>query len=245
MEMKRVTKKIISLGDYNYAMNDLIELSLKNFCAQNQTSIHNYCNWKTNCDKQEYLNNPKYKIYELKNRNSPNVVVANVKWRFLYDGKILEDKSIIVYLGSITKYPKVKEDENLLRDILVIIKKHFEEKSPDLPVDIMDLEKMKEEVQLYFYWKDKLKELEYRLSPEFYLSKSKQDKAGHIIINIKWGFAVFGKSTKPRYILKRYTVDKRFQEDLNQSEVKDEIIQVVKDHLNKISPVIFEPPLNT
>ena len=49
-------------------------------------------------------------------------------------------------------------------------------------------------MELYYYWKNKLIELEYRLSPIYYLSQSKNDNPEQRIINIKWGFEVKGKN---------------------------------------------------
>ena len=102
---------------------------------------------------------------------------------------------------------------------------------------------MKEEVELYYYWKEKLVELEYRLKPIFYRSQSAKDKPEQIILNIKWGFEVLGKLTKPRYILKRYTTKNNLQDNLDDKSLKDELELVVKNHINKVSPLVFTPPL--
>lgn len=222
---------------------DTIRSSIQSFQDNHQSSISNYDNWKVNCQKEEYLKDPQFKIYEIKNRNSPNVLVAKVKWIFLFDGKMLGDKFTVVYLGSVSKYPLLKEDKQLERDVKEIIKCYFNEKSPNLKVNGVDLQKMKEEVELYYYWKDKLNELEYRLAPKFYISKSSNDKQDQIILNIKWGFDVIGKSNKPRYILKRYTTKNNFQDNFEDKSVKDELEQVVKNHINKVSPVFFAPPI--
>lgn len=222
---------------------DTIRSSIQSFHDNHQSSIINYDNWKVNCQKEEYLKDPQFKIYEIKNRNSPNVLVAKVKWIFLLDGKMLGDKFTVVYLGSVSKYPLLKEDKQLERDVKEIIKCYFNEKSPNLKVNGVDLQKMKEEVELYYYWKDKLNELEYRSDPKFYISKSSNDKQDQIILNIKWGFDVIGKSNKPRYILKRYTTKNHFQDNFEDKSVKDELEQVVKNHINKVSPVFFAPPI--
>lgn len=222
---------------------DTIRSSIQSFYDNQQSSISNYDNWKVNCQKEEYLKDPQFKIYEIKNRNSPNVLVAKVKWVFLCDGKKFDDKYTVIFLGSVTKYNQLKEDNQLQRDIKKIIKDYFDEKSPNLKVNVTDLKKMKEEVELYYYWKEKLVELEYRLEPKFYISKSSNDKQNQIILNIKWGFNVLGKSNKPRYILKRYTTKNNFQDNFEDKSVKDELEQVVKNHINKVSPVLFAPPI--
>jgi hypothetical protein len=242
MEMKRITKLILLMDNIDLIV-DTIRSSIQSFHDNHQSSIINYDNWKVNCQKEEYLKDPQFKIYEIKNRNSPNVLVAKVKWIFLFDGKMLGDKFTVVYLGSVSKYPLLKEDKQLQRDVKDIIKCYFNEKSPNLQVNGFDLNKMKDEVELYYYWKEKLNELEYRLDPKFYISKSSNDKQDQIILNIKWGFEVIGKSNKPRYILKRYTTKNNFQDNFEDKSVKDELEQVVKNHINKVSPVFFAPPI--
>lgn len=242
MDLKQIERKL-SPTDNVGMMVDYIKQSLDNFYNVNKASIENYDKWKINCEKEDYLKNPQFKIYEIKNRNSPNVLVAKVKWMFLFEEKLFKDKFTVVYLGSVIKYPLLKEDKQLQGDVKEIIKSYFNEKSPNLKVNVANLKKMKEEVELYYYWKEKLLELEYRLKPKFYHSQSAKDKPEQIILNIKWGFSVLGKSTKPRYILKRYTVKNSFQNNLDDKSLKDELEQVVNNHINKVSPIIFTPPL--
>lgn len=216
--------------------------SIQLFHSNHQSSITNYDNWLVNSEKEEYLKNPEYKIYEIKNRNSPSSVVANVKWKFLYEGKYLKNKATIIYLGNTSKYPDMEKDSNLVKVIKELIINHFKDKSPFFPVDVVDLETMKDEVALYYYWKNKLIELEYRLSPTYYKSQSKDDKPEQVIINIKWGFEVMGKSNRPRYILKRYSVDKRFVNNLDDPDLDYPLKQIVKEHISKVAPIFFDPP---
>ena len=239
--MRKFTKKILSIN-YTDGLVDVIKTAIQSFQSQNQPSITNYDNWKINCEKEEYLKNPDYKIYQLKNRNSIPSVVANVKWKFLYDGEYLKNKATMVYLGNITQYPDLENDELLLKNVNGIITKHFNLKSPSSIIDPNDLKLNKDEVELYYYWKNKLIELEYRLSPIYYLSQSKNDNPEQRIINIKWGFEVKGKNKRPRYILKRFSVDKRFLDNLDDPSLKVELNKVVKEHISVTCPVYFTPP---
>jgi len=241
MEMKQLTKLILLMDNIDLIV-DTIRSLIHPYHANHQSSISNYDNWLVNSEKEEYLKNPEYKVYELKNRNAPSSVVANVKWKFLYEGKFLKNKATIVYLGNKTKYPDLENDKQLIKEVNELIRNHFKEKSPISPVDAVDLKSMQEEVELYYYWKNKLIELEYRLSPIFYKSQSKNDKPEQIIINIKWGFEVMGKSNKPRYILKRYSVDKRFVDNLDDPTLDYKLKEIVKEHISKICPVFFDPP---
>ncbi len=236
--MKKLTNLILS-NDYNDEMVDIIRSSIQLFYSNHQSSISNYDNWLVNSLKEEYLKNPDYKGYELKNRNSIPSVVANVKWKFLYEGKFLKNKATIVYLCNKTKQADLENDKQLIEDL---IRTHFKEKSPLSFVDAIDLKSMKEEVELYYYWKNKLVELEYRLNPIHYFSQSKNDKPEQIIINIKWGFEVMGKTSKPRYILKRYTVDKRFVDNLGDPDLDYELKLIVKEHISKACPIFFDLP---
>lgn len=241
MDLSRITK-LFSPTDNLDNMIDYVSQSLLSFYEKHKTSIDNYDKWKENQEKIEYLSNPIYKIYELKNRKSVNTLVANVKWKFLYNGKFLEDKSTLVYLGTIEKYPHKEKDNQLLIDINPIIKSHFLEKSPLYNVDMEDLKEMKYQIELYYYWKSKLVELEYRLSPDWYKSKSKVDKPERVIINIKWGFEVPGKEYKPRYILKRLNLEKYNYTKLSDFELEKILKEVVIGHINLVAPLSFNPP---
>lgn len=241
MDLSRITK-LFSPTDNLDNMVDYISQSLLSFYEKHKTSIDNYDKWKENQEKIEYLSNPIYKIYELKNRKSVNTLVANVKWKFLYNGKFLVDKSTLVYLGTIEKYPHKEKDKQLLIDITSIIKSHFLEKSPLHIVDMDDLTEMKYQIELYYYWKSKLVELEYRLSPVWYKSQSKIDKPEQVIINIKWGFEVLGKVNKPRYILKRLNLEKYNYTKLSDSELKDILNKASLEQISKIAPLSFNPP---
>lgn len=241
MDLSRITK-LFSPTDNLDNMIDYVSQSLLSFYEKHKTSIDNYDKWKENQEKIEYLSNPIYKIYELKNRKSVNTLVANVKWKFLYNGKFLEDKSTLVYLGTIEKYPHKEKDNQLLIDINPVIKSHFLEKSPLHNFDMVDLKEMKYQIELYYYWKSKLVELEYRLSPVWYKSQSKIDKPEQVIINIKWGFEIPGKKNKPRYILKRLNLEKYNYTKLSDPELNDKLIDFTKEYINMVAPLSFNPP---
>lgn len=241
MEMKRITKLILLMDNIDLIV-DTIRSSIQSFQDNHQLSISNYDNWKINCEKEEYLRNPDYKIYQLKNRNSIPSVVANVKWKFLYEGEYLKNKATMVYLGNITQYPDLENDKRLLKKVNFIVAKHFELKSPLSIIDNNDLKLNKDEVELFYYWKNKLIELEYRLSPTYYLSQSKNDNPEQKIINIKWGFKIKGKNNIPRYILKRFSVDKRFLDNLDDPSLINELTKVIKEHISVNYPVYFAPP---
>ena len=243
MYLNRINKLLPLINNLG-VLADSINQILLPFYENHNASVENYDKWIENQEKIQYLSNPVYKIYELKNRNSVNTIVANVKWKFLYNGKFLKDKSTLVYLGTIEKYPKKEIDNQLLIDITSIIKNHFLEKSPLHNVDMDDLKEMKYQIELYYYWKNKLVELKYRLSPDWYKSKSKIDKPEQVIINIKWGFEIQGKQNKPRYILKRLNLEKYNYTKLNDLELKDKLMCITKEHINKVAPLSFNPPSN-
>lgn len=242
MEMQRLTERILSFENFNSVVIDFIKQSLSNFCEKHKTSIINYENWKLNCEKEEYLKAPEYKVYEIKNRNTSESIIANVKWKFLYEGNYIEDKSISVYLGNKNNFPEGKFDKNIPKIAPDKIRHFFLEKSPLAVIDTYDLSQMKYEVELYQFWKEKLIELEYRLSPIYYLSQSKKDKSDKVIINIKWGFNVPNKEKAPRYILKRYTLTQKSIENYQKEELDREISQVISQFLDKNHPISFNYP---
>lgn len=242
MDLNQIEKKLTGFDDNVVMMVAYLKQSLESYYNVHKASIENYDKWKINCKKEEYLKNPDYKIYQLKNRNSIPSVVANVKWKFLYDGEYLKKKATMVYLGNITQYPDLENDKILLKNVNGIITNHFNLKSPSSIIDPKDLKLNKDEVELYYYWKNKLIELEYRLSPIYYLSQSKNDNPEQRIINIKWGFEVKGKNKRPRYILKRFSVDKRFLDNLEDPSLRNILTEVAKEHVSVTCPVYFTPP---
>lgn len=242
--MLRLTERILSFENFNSAVIDFIKQSLNNFYERHKSSIINYENWKLNCEKEEYLKAPEYKLYEIKNRNTSESIIANVKWKFLYEGNYLEDKSISVYLGNKNNFPEGKFDENIPKIATEKIRHFFLEKSPLDIIDTKDLSSMKYEVELYEYWKEKLKELEYRLSPIYYLSQSKKDQSDKVIINIKWGFNIPNKEKAPRYLLKRYTLKQKSIENYQKEDLDREIRQVISQFLDKNHPVFINIPKN-
>jgi hypothetical protein len=242
MDLNQLEKKLTQFDDNIVMMVAYLKQSLESFYNFHKASIENYDKWKINCEKEEYLKNPDYKIYQLKNRNSIPSVVANVKWKFLYEGEYFKNKATMVYLGNITQYPDLENDKLLFKNVKGIITKHFNLKSPSSIIDPNDLKLNKDGVELYYYWKNKLIELEYRLSPIYYLSQSKSDKPEQKIINIKWGFEVKRKNKRPRYILKRYSVDKRFLDNLDDPSFRKIVIEVAKEHISVTCPLYFTPP---
>jgi hypothetical protein len=241
MDLKRINKIFLSTDNVEI-MVAYIKQALDNYYTLNKSSIENYDKWIENSEKEDYLKKPEYKIYELKNRNSQSSIVANVKWKFLYEGKYLKNKATILYLSSKKKYTEVDNNKILIKDINKLIRNHFNEKSPFFTIDEENLKSMNQEVKLYYYWKNKLVELEYRNNPIFYLSQSKNNKPEQVIINIKWGFEVQGKEIKPRYILKRFTLDKQFVGNLEEESLQFDLKGFVKTHIKDKFPVIFNPP---
>ena len=241
MDLKRINKIFLSTDNVEI-MVAYIKQALDNYYTLNKSSIENYDKWIENNEKEDYFKKPEYKIYELKNRNSLSSIVVNVKWKFLYEGKYLKNKATILYLSSKKKYTEVDNDKILTKHINKLIKNHFNEKSPFFPIDEENLKLMNQDVKLYYYWKNKLVELEYRNNPIFYLSQSKNNKPEQVIINIKWGFEVPGKEIKPRYILKRFSLDKQFVGNLEDESLHFDLKSYVKTHIKDTFPVIFNPP---
>lgn len=237
-------KNIILSSGYNDALLDIIKQSLINFESKHQSSIINHDKWKENLEKNEYLINPQFKIYEVRNRESSNVLVAKVKWKFLFEGDYIKDKFISVFLGGISKFPKMLDDENLQVEAIKSIKDYLSIKSPPHQILMNDLKKMKEEVELFYYFKNKIIELDYRKSPIFYFSKSKNDKPQSVILNIKWGFEVYNKDKKPLYILKRYTIDKQYIGNIESPDLKSDINFFLVNYINEHYPLSFNFPVN-
>ena len=114
MDLSRISKSF-SPTDNIDIMVDYISQSLVSFYENHRTSIENYDKWMENQEKIQYLSNPVYKIYELKNRKSVNTLVANVKWKFLYNGKFFYDGSEAIFDRECLRSELKKLDKNSLR----------------------------------------------------------------------------------------------------------------------------------
>lgn len=224
-------------------INPALENYISNCENDNSHSILNYDKWIMNSQKENYLKNPIYTLHEVKNRESANTIVAKVKWIYDIKGVVGKSKVISVFIASTAKFPKGLKDKELLNNTPNIIKEYFNKVSPPFVIDQNDLEQNKEEVELYYYIKNKQPEIKARLEPNFYLSKNKnQNNFERIIANVKWGFPSPNSEKPKRYITLYLGNNKLHYKDLKDENVKNEFTSMVSDLLYKQIPFDFNPP---
>ena len=224
-------------------INPALENYISNCENDNSHSILNYDKWIMNSQKENYLQQPIYTLHEVKNRESANTIVAKVKWIYDIKGVVGKSKVISVFIASTSKFPKGLKDKELMKNAPVIIKEYFNKVSPPFEIDQNDLEKNKEEVELYYYIKNKQPEIKARLEPNFYLSKNKnQSNFERIIANVKWGFPNPNSDKTKRYITFYLGNNKLHYKDLKDENVKNEFTSIVSDLLYKQIPFDFNPP---
>ena len=228
---------------YLSLLNPFLEIEITKFELNNSHSILNYDRWIMNAQKENYLQQPIYTLHEIKNRESANTIVAKVKWIYDIKGVIGKSKVISVFIASTSKFPKGLKDKELLKNAPNIIKEYFNKVSPPFEIDHNDLEQNKEEVELYYYIKNKQPEIKARLEPNFYLSKNKnQNNFERIIANVKWGFPTPNSEKPKRYITLYLGNNKLHYKDLKDENVKNEFTSMVSDMLYKQIPFDFNPP---
>ena len=224
-------------------LNPFLENEISKFELNNSYSILNYDKWIMNSQKENYLKNPIYTLHEVKNRESANTIVAKVKWIYDIKGVVGKSKVISVFIASTAKFPKGLKDKELLNNTPNIIKEYFNKVSPPFEIDHNDLEQNKEEVELYYYIKNKQPEIKARLEPNFYLSKNKnQSNFERIIANVKWGFPSPNSEKPKRYITLYLGKIKINDNDLKTEKTKNEFTPMVSDMLYKQIPFDFNPP---
>ena len=224
-------------------INPALENYISNCENDNSYSILNYDKWIMNSQKENYLKNPIYTLHEVKNRESANTIVAKVKWIYDIKGVVGKSKVISVFIASTAKFPKGLKDKELLNNAPNIIKEYFSKVSPPFVIDQNDLEQNREEVELYYYIKNKQPEIKARLEPNFYLSKNKnQSNFERIIANVKWGFSSPDSDKTKRYITLYLGKIKIDDNDLKTEKTKNEFTPMVSDMLYKQIPFDFNPP---
>lgn len=224
-------------------LNPFLENEISKFELNNSYSILNYDRWIMNTQKENYLQHPIYTLHEVKNRESANTIVAKVKWIYDIKGVVGKSKVISVFIASTAKFPKGLKDKELLNNAPNIIKEYFNKVSPPFVIDQNDLEHNREEVELYYYIKNKQPEIKARLVPNFYLSKNKnQSNFERIIANVKWGFPSPNSEKPKRYITLYLGNNKLHYKDLKDENVKNEFTSMVSNLLNEQIPFDFNPP---
>lgn len=241
--LKTICKQLKEDSTLLRIINPSLENYISNFEKNNSYSIINYDKWIMNAQKGNYLQHPIYTLHEVKNRESANTIVAKVKWIYDIKGVIGKSKVISVFIASTSKFSKGLKDKELLNNAPNIIKEYFNKVSPPFEIDQNDLEQNKEEVELYYYIKNKQPEIKARLEPNFYLSKNKnQSNFERIIANVKWGFPSPNSEKPKRYITLYLGNNKLHYKDLKDENVKNEFTSMVSDLLNKQIPFDFNPP---
>ncbi len=228
---------------YLSLLNPFLEIEITKFELNNSHSILNYDRWIMNAQKENYLQQPIYTLHEVKNRESANTIVAKVKWIYDIKGVVGKSKVISVFIASTAKFPKGLKDKELLNNAPNIIKEYFNKVSPPFEIDHNDLEQNKEEVELYYYLKNKQPEIKARLEPNFYLSINKnQSNFERMIANVKWGFPSPNSDKTKRYITLYLGNNKLHYKDLKANDAKNDFVSTISDMLNKQIPFDFNPP---
>ena len=106
--------------------------------------IDNYDNHKLNIEKGNYLENPHFTLHIVKNRNTYDSVIAQVKWKFPIQNKIKKLKYHPIFIGTTKQLGLDIESQSVLLASKETIKDYFSEKSLPLLVDYNMLDE-------YFY----------------------------------------------------------------------------------------------
>jgi hypothetical protein len=232
----RLKQDSTSLSQYT----PFLENEINKFEKNNSLSIMNYDNWIMNTQKENYLKQPIYTLHEVKNRDSANTIVAKVKWIYDIKGVIGKSKVISVFIASTNKYPKGLNDKKLLKNVPFIINEYFNRSSPQFEINKIDLEQNINDIELYYYVKNKLPEFKARLEPNFYLSKSvSNNNLERIIANVKWGFPSPNSVKPKRYITLYLGNNKNNHKNLKDITVISEYKSTITNLLFKQIPLIF------
>ncbi|MFN8579330.1 MAG: hypothetical protein U0354_21090 [Candidatus Sericytochromatia bacterium] len=194
--------------------------------------IDNYDNYKLNVDRNNYLENPHFTLHIVKNRNTYDSIIAQVKWEFPINNKIKKLKYHSIFIGTSKQLGLDIESQSVLDIAKGTIKEYFNEKSLPLPVDYDMLNEYLGLTETFDLIRSKRKEIIARLNPEFYMSKNKtKSNYKAIVANIKWGFPYPGRSGCPRYIPVYIGSEKDITDDVKTDKYKQIIKPKVIEYL--------------
>lgn len=194
--------------------------------------IDNYENNKINIEKKDYLKSPHFTLHIIKNRNTTDSIIAQVKWKYSIDNKIKKPKFHSIFIGTTKQIGSNIESEIVRATAKEKIIEYFNEKSPELSVDYELLNKNIAVAELFNLLRSKKDEITARLNPVFYLSKvANKSSYKSIVANIKWGHPYPGRNVNPRYISYYIGSENDITEDIKNEKFKEKIKNDIIDYL--------------
>lgn len=194
--------------------------------------IDNYDNNKINIEKKDYLNSPHFTLHIIKNRNTTDSIIAQVKWKYSIDNKIKKLKYHSIFIGTTNQIGSNVESETVKTTAKEKIIEYFNEKSPELTVDFDLLNKNIAVAELFNLLRSKKDEITARLNPVFYLSKvANKSSYKSIVANIKWGHPYPGRNVNPRYVSYYIGSENDIKDDITSEKFKEKIKSDIVDYL--------------
>lgn len=237
VEFSKILKKLDP--DALLAMYEPIISIIKTFEKEYSHVIQQQDFLFDNLAKNEFLKNPKHKLYLQGNNGKSKTIVAKVNFPFYFKGK-KSKKNINVFLGTTKKYPNGIEDEQLIKDAPITIREYFANVTPDFDVDVKLITKHQKELILYRYWKEKLIELQLRTEPVFTIARSANaNKVNIYVANVKWGYKTLMSKDPKKYLSCYLGVAKNYREFPKHEEVR----HIVKEYIKNKAPLVNDIPL--
>jgi hypothetical protein len=186
-----------------------------------------------NGQKENYLENPHFTLHIVKNRNTSDSIIAQVKWNYPIDNKIKKLKYHPIFIGTTKQLGTDIKSPSVLKITKETIRTYFKEKSLPLPVNYEMLSEYIELTIVFDIIRSKKNNILARLNPEFYVSKNKtKSNYKAVVVNIKWGFPYPGRSGCPRYIPFYIGSEKDITDDVKTDKfkliVKPKVIEYLK-----------------
>jgi hypothetical protein len=185
-----------------------------------------------NVEKENYLENPHFTLHIVKNRNTSDSIIAQVKWKYPIDNKIKKLKYHPIFIGTTKQLGSDIESQSVLQIVKETIQNYFYEKSLPLPINYDMLKENMDLTEVFDVIRSKKDEIIARLNPEFYISKN-QTKSNYkaIVANIKWGYPYPGRVGCPRYIPCYIGSEKEISDDVKTENFKEIIKPKVIEYL--------------
>ena len=107
----------------------ILEVEFSRFRESNQEVIDTYLYWQDKLEEIKYRVQPHFTLSVVKNRNTKSIL-ARVKWKYKFKGKIKKSPYLSVYIGSLSQYPKGVKDTQLFYDAPKRIQEYLNKECP-------------------------------------------------------------------------------------------------------------------
>jgi hypothetical protein len=122
ININKLKSKVYDVEQFNNSTSLLenfllpvLEVDYNKFLKDYEDTIQTFLYWQDKIEEIRYRIKPHFTLSVVNNRGTQSIV-AKVKWKYRYKGKIKKYPYLSVYIGSLNQYPKGLKDSQLFYD---------------------------------------------------------------------------------------------------------------------------------